>query len=590
MTYAPWLLVAFGLFLAEPWTSLPRAVASVDQPLAVLYDNGSAVNSPGTGPGGADESILQTNLGMTTLGYRHDYNGGNRVADEFTITGPAGWQVDTIVFFAFQTGSGSSSTITYVNYRVWRGPPGEPGSQIIWGDDATNRLARSDWWRIYRRRLNNAGDTTSPVMANTVSAGFFLAPGTYWLDWQTHGALTSGPYAPPVTLDGQTTTGNGRQYFQGDWSLALDGGAHTPQGFPFKIYGSLGATPTWTPTVAPTPTATATATPTAVVPTPTRTSTRTWTPTRTFTPTRTPTRSLTPTPTGTSAGAHVRLPFIGKQPMPTPTRTPTLTPTWTPTLTPTPTPTWTPTPTPACPGDPYEPNNSFQSAWGPTWSLPFDTDLAGYFRCTGDTLDFYRIWIDAPRLLAVTLRDLPVGASYQIALYGTNGGKIGESTTPNVNNVELFEVEVLPASAYHALRVARPATFPNTANPYLARVATQGVCEPNETRDQAHCALSSDVTHYATIESSQDQSDFYYLDLSASHPIEVWLQQIPAQTDYDLYLYAAAGVQIGSGTNGSNQDEHIAPVAATPGRYYIQVRQHNGYSATNTYRLRAVYR
>ena len=444
MTYAPWLLIAFGLFLAEPWTPSPRAVASVDQPLAVLYDNGSAVNSPGSGPGGADESILQTNLGMTTLGYRHDYNGGNRIADEFTITGPAGWQVDTIVFFAFQTGSGSSSTITYVNYRVWRGPPGEPGSQIIWGDGTTNRLARSDWWRIYRRRLNNAGDTTSPVMANTVSAGFFLAPGAYWLDWQTHGALTSGPYAPPVTLDGQTTTGNGRQYFQGDWS--------------------------------------------------------------------------------------------------------------------------------------------------PTWSLPFDTDLAGYFRCIGDTLDFYRIWINAPRLLVVTLRDLPVGANYQIALYGTNGGKIGESTTPNVNNVELFEVEVLPASAYHALRVARPTTSPNTANPYLARVATQGVCEPNETRDQAHCALSSGVTHYATIESSQDQSDFYYLDLSASHPIEVWLQQIPAQTNYDLYLYDAAGVQIGSGTNGSNQDEHIAPVAATPGRYYIQVRQYSAYSATNTYRLRTVYR
>lgn len=36
---------------------------------AVLYDNGPLVNSPGTGVGGLDESVLQGNLGMTTLGF-----------------------------------------------------------------------------------------------------------------------------------------------------------------------------------------------------------------------------------------------------------------------------------------------------------------------------------------------------------------------------------------------------------------------------------------------------------------------------------------------------------------------------------------
>ncbi|MEZ4642505.1 MAG: hypothetical protein R3E31_07155 [Chloroflexota bacterium] len=35
----------------------------------ILYDNGTLVNSPGTGAGGADESVLQsTSLTMNTLG------------------------------------------------------------------------------------------------------------------------------------------------------------------------------------------------------------------------------------------------------------------------------------------------------------------------------------------------------------------------------------------------------------------------------------------------------------------------------------------------------------------------------------------
>lgn len=44
------------------------------------------------------------------------------------------------------------------------------------------------------------------------------------------------------------------------------------------------------------------------------------------------------------------------------------------------------------------------------------------------TLDFYRVWIDAPRLLVVTLHNQPLDAHYQIVFYGANGGKIGKST------------------------------------------------------------------------------------------------------------------------------------------------------------------
>ena len=62
--------------------------------------------------------------------------------------------------------------------------------------------------------------------------------GTYWVAWQTDGTLSSGPWAPPVTILGQTTTGNGQQ--------SITGGPYAPvsdvggQGFPFIIEGQSG--------------------------------------------------------------------------------------------------------------------------------------------------------------------------------------------------------------------------------------------------------------------------------------------------------------------------------------------------------------
>ena len=53
----------------------------------MLFDNGPLVNSPGTGVGGTDESVLQNiTLGMTNFGFAHQRSSGNRVADDFTVT------------------------------------------------------------------------------------------------------------------------------------------------------------------------------------------------------------------------------------------------------------------------------------------------------------------------------------------------------------------------------------------------------------------------------------------------------------------------------------------------------------------------
>jgi len=215
---------------------LRSGIPAIEPPgFSVLFDNGPLVNSPGTGAGGADESVLQdVTLGMTNFGFAHQLSSGNRVADDFTVAGN-GWEVDSIVLFAYQTFSDTSTTISSVNYRIWDGPPDDEASAVVFGDTVEDRLLSSRWLNVYRVSESTSGmDTDRPVMMNVVNAGVFLPQGEYWLDWQTGGTLASGPWAPPVTINGETTTGDGLQ-FNGSWTAATDVGW---QGFPFIIEGT----------------------------------------------------------------------------------------------------------------------------------------------------------------------------------------------------------------------------------------------------------------------------------------------------------------------------------------------------------------
>ena len=302
---------------------------------SLLFDNGPLITHHGTGPGGADESVLQdVSLGMTTNGI-NVRSPTYRMADDFEVTSPDGWDIERAVFYAYQTGSGTESTFSGVNYRIWDGPPNDTVSTIVYGDVTTNRQAYTDWANIYRRAEDKPGNTDRPVMYVYGEADVHLAAGRYWLDWQLSGRLGSGPWQPPVTIVGQATTGNALHWTGASWQDAVDEASQTAQGIPFQLWGRVGAE-----TATPTPTGTATRTPTG-----TATPSRTPTPTPTYAPTTTPTAS--PTATLPPVGSTVYLPLLLKQ-GPVGTPTPTLTPTRTPEPTRTPTPTATMEPG-ACP-------------------------------------------------------------------------------------------------------------------------------------------------------------------------------------------------------------------------------------------------
>jgi hypothetical protein len=232
---------------AEIATSNPATAGPIDLPegSSVLYDNGPLVNSPGTGVGGADESVLQTvSLGMSSFGFNHRVLSDFRVADDFTIVDPDGWDIDAFTFFAYQTASPTTSTITAVNFRIHDATP--PGGMVVFGDTTTNVLSTTGWSNTFRVTETTTGVATDrPIMASTVqlAAPLHLDPGTYWVDWQADGTLASGPWAPPITINGQTTTGNGLQSPDNGvtWVAVLDGATDTPQGFPFIIEGVVGS-------------------------------------------------------------------------------------------------------------------------------------------------------------------------------------------------------------------------------------------------------------------------------------------------------------------------------------------------------------
>ncbi len=208
----------------------------------VIYDNGPIFNSVGTGSGGANESVLlTTTFGMGTIGFGHQSTAFNRVADDIVIS-DCYWRIDSVVFFAYQTNSTTTSTMTAVNVRLWDSIPDELAtSNIIFGDTTTNRLIGTSWSGVYRVTETTLGNTARPIMRNVVDfGGLLLSTGTYWLDWQSSGSLASGPWAPPIVYSDTNATGNARQRTSSIWANLVDGGTGTPpQGLPFIIYGEI---------------------------------------------------------------------------------------------------------------------------------------------------------------------------------------------------------------------------------------------------------------------------------------------------------------------------------------------------------------
>src|SRR4030095_12358838 len=84
---------------------------------SVIYDNGPLINLPGGGFGGADVSHLHD--GMNSLGSNNSLSLGYRCADDIVIPAWESWNIDSIIFYGYQTNSTTTSTFSDVNVRIW---------------------------------------------------------------------------------------------------------------------------------------------------------------------------------------------------------------------------------------------------------------------------------------------------------------------------------------------------------------------------------------------------------------------------------------------------------------------------------------
>lgn len=213
---------------------------------ADLHHNGPFVTGAGAGAGGADVSLVQDSLGSQVYGYTcQAIPAANRLADDFTV--PAGgWTVDSLVLYCFQAGAASNApTINHVNLRIWSGRPGDAGATVIFGDTTTNRFQSAAWTGSYRVLQSSPMSTNRAVYAVTAALPpTFLAPGTYWLDWQVSGTLTSGPFTVPVTIMGLTGApgANARAFLgpSGPWMLIRESGTNAAQELAFIVRGTAG--------------------------------------------------------------------------------------------------------------------------------------------------------------------------------------------------------------------------------------------------------------------------------------------------------------------------------------------------------------
>ena len=207
---------------------IPTAQYTPSNTDAILWDNGTIINSPGTGAGGADESVILSGGG--SYGFGMNQGASMSVADDFTVG--TNWTVNSITFQGYQTNSGNTSTFTGAFFRIYNGDP-SAGGTVVFGDLTTNRMTSTNFSGIYR--VNAPGEGTARPVMNIVCDGLniSLAPGTYWIEWATTGSVASGPWVPNTA----SGVGNSIQYDGSTWTALTNPGAIDN---PFIISGTGG--------------------------------------------------------------------------------------------------------------------------------------------------------------------------------------------------------------------------------------------------------------------------------------------------------------------------------------------------------------
>ena len=209
----------------------------------LLFGQSQIITQSGVGANGADVSEVQTSLGFTDFGVNGDWEVGFTNADNFTVPEGETWYVSGITVYSWQTGSTLESTMDFMDFKVWDRAPGAAGAVLLYDFSEQNMLSGSRWSGVYRVADISLTNDERPIMysASVLSDEqiMIFTAGTYWFGWSALGSMNNqGTYVPPITITGETTTGDAYHLGYAGWEPWTDDGTTTVQGMPFNLHGS----------------------------------------------------------------------------------------------------------------------------------------------------------------------------------------------------------------------------------------------------------------------------------------------------------------------------------------------------------------
>ena len=126
--------------------------------------------------------------------------GSSRVADNFTVPAGVQWGINKMTFYAVVLPPPpGTSPITAVRVVIRNASP-VGASTVIYGDLTTNRLSATSFANIYTIPSSVVGGGTPPnqnfvVWKVEAAVSVNLAPGSYWVEWQTVGGAGQRVFA-----------------------------------------------------------------------------------------------------------------------------------------------------------------------------------------------------------------------------------------------------------------------------------------------------------------------------------------------------------------------------------------------------------
>jgi hypothetical protein len=167
---------------------------------------------------------------------------------------------------------------------------------------------------------------------------------------------------------------------------------------------------------------------------------------------------------------------------------------------------------------------------------------------------------------------------------GNSGGAAIDNSGRLVGIPTMVQAETRTAGRMGNLRPSNLVDFLIHEAP--PRITDAMIYEPNDTFEDSYGPLEPGEVYRAFLH--EYDVDLYTIDVESLDLISVYMTDIPAEADYDLYLFDENEL-VWDLSRGEEGQEYILFEPFIEGRYYIAVIAYEGYSLEHAYALQAIF-